>query len=139
MTDNQFIELPDPPDAATLKKTLGSGFAWYEGVLEAAKGFKQDWKHYGRKYGWKLKSHDGSKALFELTVLSRGFLVGMAVRELELEALRADPALALGLGGLLDSEKSREGWGIRILVDTEEAYARAVMLIRAVATIRQKG
>ena len=85
------MEGTSAPDAAAIEAALGGAYPWYEGVLEAAGGFERDWKHYGRKYGWKLKVHDGAKALFELGVTSGGLRIGMAVRERELQALRADP------------------------------------------------
>jgi len=48
---------------------------WYESILASAEGFEREWKHYGKKYGWKLKAHDGRKALFELTIGTAGLRV----------------------------------------------------------------
>lgn len=137
MMDNYFLSEEPVPESAGIKTALGDKYAWYEGVLEAATGFAQDWKHYGKKYGWKLKVHDGAKTLFELTVAPSGFRIGMAVRERELLAVREDAALAPRLGGLLDADKAKEGWGIRIAVEDEESYGKAVALISAVAEIRR--
>ncbi len=133
------MEEGSAPDPAAIKAALGAGYPWYEGVLEAASGFERDWKHYGKKYGWKLKVHDGAKALFELTVTSRGLRIGMAVRERELQALRADPALAADLAGLLDADKAKEGWGIRLMLEAEADYKRAVLLIESTAALRREG
>lgn len=137
MSDNLFLEEAKAPDAAAIEAALGESYHWYEGVLEAASGFEQDWKHYGKKYGWKLKAHDGSKALFELGVTAEGIRLGMAVRERELQALRADPEAAEKLGELLDADKAKEGWGIRIMLVDERAYERALLLIKAVAELRK--
>jgi hypothetical protein len=139
VSDNVFMEGTSPPDAAAIEAALGEGYPWYEGVLEAAGGFERDWKHYGRKYGWKLKAHDGAKALFELTVVAGGFRVGMAVRETELQAMRESPELAASLAGLLDEGRSKEGWGIRMSIDSEGIYKQACTLIEAVAAIRRRG
>lgn len=139
MSDNYFLEEANFPDPAAVRAALGDGYSWYEGVLEAAKGFKQDWKHYGKKYGWKLKAHDGTKALFELTIVAGHFRLGMAVREKELQALRENPAANAGLAKLLDPGKSKEGWGIRLVVDSPSAYDQALLLIGSVAEIRLNG
>lgn len=139
MSDNYFLEEAPSPDPAAIKAALSERYPWYEGVLEAAHGFQADWKHYGKKYGWKLKVHDGTKALFELTVTALAFRIGMAVRERELQALRDDPAASAGLAELLDPGKSKEGWGIRLVVDSPSSYEQALLLIKAVAEIRRNG
>ncbi len=138
VSDNYFLELEKQPDAASIRTALGEKYDWYEGILEAASGFEQEWKHYGKKYGWKLKVHDGAKTLFELTVAASSFRIGMAIRELELQSLRADPGLAGSLGDLLAADKAKEGWGIRIVMDDADRYAKACILARAVAEIRRK-
>jgi hypothetical protein len=137
VSDNVFLEEHPSPDPAAIKAALGESYPWYEGILEAASDFQQDWKHYGKKYGWKLKAHDGVKALFELSVTTRGLRIGMAVRERELQALRADPAAAADLAELLDAEKANEGWGIRLMLDDERRYRQALLLIRSVAKMRK--
>lgn len=135
--DNYFLAETPMPDPTGIKAALGDKFPWYEGVLAAATDFTQDWKHYGKKYGWKLKVHDGAKTLFELSVAPGSFRIGMAVRERELLALREDSSLEPRLGGLLDADKAKEGWGIKLVVEDDESYGRAVALIEAVTAIRQ--
>ena len=135
--DNYFLAETPKPDPTGIKAALGDRFPWYEGVLAAATDFTQDWKHYGKKYGWKLKVHDGAKTLFELSVAPGSFRIGMAVRERELLALREDSSLEPRLGGLLDADKAKEGWGIKLVVEDDESYGRAVALIEAVTAIRQ--
>jgi hypothetical protein len=139
VSDNLFLDESPAPDAAAIKTALGDKYPWYQGILEAASGFEQEWRHYGRKYGWKLKAHDGAKALFELTVCAGVFRIGMAVRETELQAMRETPELAASLAGLLDEKRSKEGWGIRMTIEDEGVYKQACTLIEAVAGIRRKG
>lgn len=138
MTDNIFMAETPRPDEASIKAALGEKFPWYLASLEAAAGFEQDWKYYGAKYGWKLKVWDGSKALFELTVAKGYFRLSMAVRETEVEALRADASTAHGLSELLDPEKSRNGWGIRLTINETAKFEKARALIRAVAELRRQ-
>lgn len=137
MNENYFLEQLPSPDEAAVESALGKRYSWYLGILEAAKGFEREWKHYGKKYGWKLKVHDGTKMLFELTVADSNFRIGMAVREAELQALRADPETAAGLADILDPGKSKEGWGIRLLIDDAARYEQALLLIKAVAALRR--
>lgn len=126
VSENQFIEQAEAPNAAAIEAALGSGYTRYEAIMEAAAGFMADWKFYGKKYGWKLKVHDGDKALLELSVMDTELRVSIAAREAEVEALRADG-------------KAKEGWGIRIAVVDEASCARACALIKAVAAMRLKG
>lgn len=137
VSDNVFLESSPSPDPAAIEAALGEGYAWYLGVLEAASAFVQDWKYYGKKYGWKLKAHDGTKALFELGITTKGARLGMAVRERELQALRADGATASELAELLDAQKAAEGWGIRLMLDDERRYRQALLLIKSVAAMRK--
>ncbi|MBL8968605.1 MAG: DUF3788 family protein [Spirochaetaceae bacterium] len=138
MSDNYFLEQNPEPDTASIKAALGDKYPWFAGVLEAAGDFEREWKHYGRKYGWKLKAHDGDKALFELTVAAGSFRLGLAVRESEVQALKADPSLSPELAALL-AETRKEGWGIRLVVEDEAKYRQACALIKAVAAIRENG
>ncbi len=137
--ENLFLEEGTVPVQASIAAALGDKLGLYERVIGAAPGFILDWKHYGRKYGWKLKAHDGAKALFELTVTAGDFRVSVAAREAEMQALRGDPASAAILERLLPPGKSKEGWGIRLSIADEGACADAVALIGAVAGIRQRG
>lgn len=137
MNENHFLAAEPAPDETAIAAALGEGYARYEAVLAAAAGFELDWKHYGAKYGWKLKAHDGVKALFELTIASGEFRVSVAAREGEMLALRADPLAAALLEPELLAAKSKEGWGIRAPVSDGPSCERAVALIRAVAKIRR--
>ena len=139
VSDNYFLAESPEPDQASVAAALGSGYPLYESVLEAAAGFQLEWKHYGRKYGWKLKAHDEKKALFELTVEAEGFRVSIAARESEMLALREDPASAAILAELLPPGKSKEGWGIRLSIVDAASRDRAIALIEAVAQIRREG
>ena len=139
VNDNTFLEEVPFPDPAAIAAVLGDKVRWYRGILETAKGFQQDWKHYGKKYGWKLKVHEDAKALFELTVTTAGVQINLAARESEVQALRSDPAAAAYLAEILPAGKSKAGWGIRIVVDDEGAYEKGLFLVKAVAEIRRAG
>jgi hypothetical protein len=137
VSDNYFLAENPAPDPASLAAALGGKYSLFERILEASEGFEKDWKHYGKKYGWKMKAHDGDKALFELTVTSADIRLSVAARESELERLRENPVAAALLAELLPPGKPKEGWGIRLSVSDEDSAGRAATLIRAVAAIRR--
>lgn len=137
MIDNYFMDGAIAPGPESIAEALGRALPWYEGILAAADGFEREWKHYGKKYGWKLKVHDGEKTLLELTLAGGAFRVGMAAREGEARALR-EGELARSLEGLMDTQKAREGWGIRAMVDTAERYESVRALVAAIAAMRSK-
>jgi hypothetical protein len=137
VSDNYFLAEEPRPDPAAIAAALGDRLALYESLLEAASGFEREWKHYGKKYGWKLKVHDGAKALLELTIAPAEIRVSLAARESEMGALREAPAVAPILAALLPPGKSKEGWGIRMAVADAEGRDRARALIEALAGIRR--
>jgi hypothetical protein len=136
MSDNYYMDGTVCPTDDAVQLVLGEKFAWYEAILDLCDDFEQQWKHYGKKYGWKLKVHDGAKTLLELTVDSACFRIGMAVRERELKVLRANPETAAKLGELLDADKFAEGWGIRLTIDDAKRFEQAKALVAAIATMR---
>lgn len=135
MSDNPFLQEEPAPTVETIRATLGDKMLWYEGLLAAAPDFEQEWRFHGKKYGWKLKVHDGAKALFELTLIEGGFRVSLAAREGELESLRGNPATAAHLSAF---PPGKEGWGMRIDVTDAEAFHMALLLVQAVAELRQQ-
>ena len=135
VSDNPFLQEEPAPTAETIRAALGDKVLWYEGLLAAAPDFEPEWLYHGKKYGWKLKVHDGAKALFELTMAEGGFRVAIAVREDELENLRGNPATAACLSSFPPAGKA--GWGLRVDVTDEDAFHKALLLVQAVAEIRQ--
>ncbi len=136
MSDNFFLQQEPAPTAETIRAALGDKILWYEGLLAATHGFELEWLYHGKKYGWKLKVHDGAKALFELTLFEGGFRVSIAVREGELETLRGNPATAACLSSFPASGKA--GWGLRVEVTDSDAFHKALLLVQAVAEIRRE-
>ncbi|MBN1242495.1 MAG: DUF3788 family protein [Spirochaetales bacterium] len=139
MNDNAFLPENPAPDEAAIAAALGPALPRYRAVLEAADGYEREWKHHGPKYGWKLKLHDGDKALAEITVASEGFLVALAARALELEELREDPELEETLAALMPDEGAKGGWGLRVAVTDDGSLATAVLLVKALAALREGG
>lgn len=136
MSDNPFLQEEPVPTLESIRAVLGDKMLWFEGLLAAAPGFEQEWRFHGKKYGWKLKVHDGAKALFELTITEAGFRVAIAAREEELESLRGNPTTAACLSAF--PPPGKQGWGLRIEVTDEDAFHKALVLLQAVVAIRQQ-
>jgi hypothetical protein len=146
VNNNIFSEESAVPDEAAVRTALGKGYARYEALLVAAEGFTPEWKYHGKKYGWKLKIHDGDKALAELSIVgSKGeadgsgalILLGVAARGLEVEELRDDPGLEPELTAFLSGSGAKEGWGLRIEVRDEASGKLARGLIERLAELRR--
>lgn len=133
-TVNALLDQAHAPDEAQLRVALGPVWPFFEAVRARAQGCEQDWKNHGKKYGWKLKIHAEDKNLCEVTVVEAGFLVTMAVREKERQALAADPALA-GLAG--GGAKASEGYGIRVEVYDQASCDRATALLGFIVAQRE--
>jgi len=137
MSVNAILERDDSPTEARIKASLGSTWPLFEELQSLTAACAHDWKHYGRKYGWKLKVHANDKMLFELTVADGWFLVAMAIREKERQALQADPAAASAAD--VAGTPAPEGYGIKIEVRDSAAFERAKSLVRFIMAQRSLG
>ncbi len=133
-TVNALLDQAHEPDESQLRSALGAAWPFFEAVRARAQGCEQDWKHHGKKYGWKLKIHAEDKNLCEVTVVEGGFLVTMAIREKERQALASDPVLAEVAGA---GAKASEGYGIRVEVRDQASCDRATALLGFIVAQRE--
>ncbi len=135
MSVNVLIEKADEPTDARLRTALGQTWGLFEALRTlTTASCELDWRHYGKKYGWKLKVHADDKTLLELTVADGWFLVAMAIREKERQELKTDPAAA-ALAEVPDAA-SPEGYGIKIEIRDAASAARAMGLVRFIMSKR---
>lgn len=145
MSVNVLLEKSDMPTDERIKAILGGAWPLYEELRGATQACAQEWKHYGKKYGWKLKVHANDKTLFELTVAQGWFLVAMAIREKERLELMADPSLASSSLASLDvasppappAQPAQEGYGIKVEVRDAASYGRTMSLVRFIMAQRK--
>ena len=124
---NVLTEEHQPPTDAQVKTALSHSWAHFESLQALTQGFEREWRHYGKKYGWKLKVQSEDKVLFELTVADGWFMVALSLRESERRALMADAA-TLALAG----EVSADGFlkfGVRDQSSRERTEAVVRFLI----------
>ena len=132
-TMNVLLEKASVPDDGMIKSVLGATWPFFEEVRAQAGPCRQDWKHYGNKYGWKLKIHADDKNLCEVTVGDGWFLVAMAIREKERQDLATDTRLA-DLAGA--GAKASEGYGIKVAVRNQASCERAKGLLQFIMARR---
>ena len=133
MIVNALNEAASQPTDEQVKAALGRTWEHFEALRALTADCEHEWRHYGKKYGWKLKVHADDKTLFELTVAEGWFLVALALREKERQDLKgevADPVL-----GELAAAASPEGF-IKLEVRDGTRAARALALVRFVVSRR---
>lgn len=127
MSTNVLNEAAERPTDARVKAALGPVWEHFEALRAATATCEHEWRHYGKKYGWKLKVHADDKVLFELTVADGWFLVSLALREKERLELKGDA---------LNELASPEGF-VKLEVRDPASSERALALVRFVMTRRQ--
>jgi hypothetical protein len=132
-TMNVLLEKSQVPDDRLVKGVLGATWSLFEEVRAQARSCEQEWKHYGSKYGWKLKIHADKKTLCEVTVADGWFLLAMAIREKERHDLGGAPRLA-DLAGA--GAKASEGYGIKVEVRDQASCDRAKALLQFIMARR---
>ena len=135
MSVNVLNEKAAEPTDPQVKAALGPTLVHFEALRALTASCEWDWRHYGKKYGWKLKVHADDKTLLELTVADGWFLVAMAIREKERQELKGDPA-ASALGEQLAGAASPEGYGLKIEVRDAASWERALALVRFIMARR---
>lgn len=133
MSVNVLLEKSDTPTDEQVKVSLGASWPLFEELRGLTQACAHDWKHYGKKYGWKLKVHANDKMLFELTVAEGWFLVAMAIREKERQDLMADASAA---SVDVAETPAHEGYGIKVEVRDAASFERVKSLVRFIMSKR---
>jgi hypothetical protein len=134
MSVNILLDKAQAPDDELIQRSLGATWPFFVELRTETGVCEQEWRHYGKKYGWKLKVHAQDKTLLELTVADRWFLVAMAIREAERRELETNPALAAFAH---TGDAAQEGYGIRFEVRDRASCDRAKDLARFVMARRK--
>ena len=130
MSINVLNEKAEQPTESQVKAALGAAWVHFEALQSLTGTCQREWRHYGKKYGWKLKVHADDKTLFELTVAEGWFLVAMALREKERQDLQADaPTRALA------GDASPEGF-LKFEVRDPASSERTATLVRFIMARR---
>lgn len=128
MITNVLNDAAQPTDAQ-VKAALGPAHEHFEALQSLTASCEREWRHYGNKYGWKLRVHADDKVLFELTVGEGGFLVALSLREQERLDLKADTTNEW-------ASRSPEGF-VKLEVRDLVSRERAVALVRFLMVQRE--
>ena len=92
MSDVVFVERSQQPTEARLEETLGRAKAHWDTILAhtgaVVAGLHQEWRYYGRKYGWIFKLACAKRALLYLSPKERCFTASTALKEPAVAVLR---------------------------------------------------
>lgn len=126
---NALNDAAEQPTDAQVKAALGPAWEHLEALRLLTASCEREWRHYGKKYGWKLRVHADDKVLFELTVAERLFVVALSLREQERQDLKADTANEW-------ATRSPDGF-VKLEVRDSASTERASALVRFLMTQRE--
>jgi hypothetical protein len=128
---NVLNDAAEQPTDDQVKAALGPAWEHFEALQRLTASCEREWRHYGKKYGWKLRVHADDKVLYEVTVAEGLFVVALSLREQERLALKADTANEW-------ATRSPDGY-VKLEVRDAVSSERANALVRFVLAQRELG
>ena len=133
MSDNVFLDKQTKPDDRALARTLGKTFhLWVEirdGVQAEHGPVVEEWKYYGAKYGWTLKTLRQKRNLFFFTPCQGYFRVSFAFGDKAVAAIEASGLPAAMIAEIKNAKNYVEGRGLRIEVRVKSDVEHVKKLI----------
>lgn len=127
-----FKDRKAPPENAAVDEALGpSAAAWaaLRAGLTAEHGPPTfEWKHYGARSGWTLKTLRGKRNLFFFSPLAGRFRLGFVFGDAAVSAVEASDLPDALKAELAAARKYAEGRGLRLVIDGNDPGAVAVAL-----------
>ncbi len=122
-----------PPDERWLAEDLGKTFKLWVAIrdhLRAEYGpVTEEWKFYGAKYGWTLKTLRGKRNLFFFTPCQAHFRLAFAFSDKAVAAIERSGLPKAMIEELLHAKKYAEGRGLRVEVRTARDVEHVKTLI----------
>jgi len=120
MASSIFDEKSVKPTEKNLSEALGASFKYWEEIKSAVEaefgGLTEEWKYYGPKSGWILKSFHKKRNLFFLTPLEGYFRVAFVFGERAVAAIERSDLPKDLIGEVRNARKFAEGRGLRLEV-----------------------
>lgn len=129
MSEFIFVEKDIQPDNEMLKDALGRSFTHFEKLQDLTKHLIQEWKFYGKKYGWQFKVSEKKKAVCYVVPYEKYFLAGMALREADRNLLldsKLDPQVKEELA---KAEKIMEGYPLSFNIRTKADFKKLITVL----------
>jgi len=120
MSSSVFGEKSKPPDDRRLSEALGETFAlWTEirsSVSAEIGGLVTEWKYYGPKSGWIMKSLNKKRNLFFLTPCDGFFRLGFVFGDKAVAAIERSGLPKAMIDEVKNAKRYVEGRGLRVEV-----------------------
>ena len=118
MTEYVFMEKDKKPAEENLAETLGSTYRFWEEIKEyiseSIGATTEEWKFYGAKYGWQLKTFLKKRNLFFLIPYDQYFRIGFVFGDRAVEAIEASGVSETLKDVIRNARKYGEGRGLPI-------------------------
>jgi hypothetical protein len=120
MTDNAFKEKELKPDDSGMTEKLGSVFIYWQEIQKFAVdnlgATSEEWKFYGAKYGWQLKTFLKKRNLFFLIAHEGFFKIGFIFGNKAVDAIEESEVAEDLKAEIRNAKKYAEGRGLAIEV-----------------------
>jgi hypothetical protein len=136
MKSGLFRNKADVPDSEKLKCVLQKVYPLFRDLTALTSGYAQEWKYYGKNYGWQYKVSNAKKALYYMTPMENAFRVTLGVREKERLALLAARLPKKIKSELETAKKHPEGYAVYLMVSDESSFAACKTMLSAVMEMR---
>jgi hypothetical protein len=134
MTENVFKTKETEPDEEMIKGALGDAYIYFEHlrwfVDEEIGPTTREWKFYGEKLGWTLKTFLKRRNLFFISIYDGYFKIAFVFGDKAVDGI-LDSGIATSLKReLAEARKYAEGRGLSIRVDNAGCLDDVKELIR---------
>ena len=120
MGTNIFLDKMVQPDDKMLADALGNTYGLFQELKKFISvnypGTTEEWKYYGGKYGWTLKTFLKKRNLFFISAYDKYFRVSFVFGEKAISSVLQSDLPKDIIGELRNSKKYMEGRGIAIEV-----------------------
>jgi hypothetical protein len=130
MARNAFLDRDTQPTRELLAAALKARLEYWDELRRHVRSpVVEEWKYYGRTYGWSLKLLLGRKNLCFLTVYDAFFAAAFVLGDKGVALARTSRLPPDLIRELVNAKKYVEGRGIRIEVKSRRALAHAKTLL----------
>ncbi len=133
MEQNRFMDKSVQPNNKMLEEVLGKSYRYWEEIkssLEKEYGeLKEEWKYYGPKSGWGLKTLLKKRNLFFFAARGKHFFIAFIFGEKAVSAVKQSDLPKSIIDELLNAKKYAEGRGLRIEVKSRTEVEQVKKLV----------
>lgn len=135
MVENLFLDREQKATDEMLSDFLGKSFLhWIElkELLHAEHAdIREEWKYYGKKYGWSMKMLLKKKNLFFFVPQNNFFIIGYIFGDKAVAQIQKSKLPQKIINELVEARKYAEGRGIRIQVKSKKDINNVLELVKS--------